>query len=45
MFNGKRFLTRGVEEKIPVMIQIFIWECIDKLDIEKDYLRRRRYQL
>ena len=41
MFDkGKdRYLTRGVDEKIPLDLQIFMWKLIDKLPEERDYLQ------
>ena len=34
-----RFLTRGVDEKIPRDIQLFLWEAIDLMPEPKDYLQ------
>ena len=39
MFNGKRYLTKGVDLTIPLELQIFMWSCIDNLKVEKDYLQ------
>ena len=39
MFNNKRYLTRGVQADIPFELQFFMWECIDNLSVEKDYLQ------
>ena len=39
MFSNSRYLTKGVQEKIPLELQIFMWECIDKLSEPKDYLQ------
>jgi hypothetical protein len=39
MFNGQRYLTRGVDRTIPLEVQIFMWQCIDTLEVEKDYLQ------
>lgn len=40
-FNSPRYVTRGINETIPLSIQLFIWECIDKLvdEITLDYLQ------
>lgn len=41
-FDGKRYITRGVNENIPLDIQIIIWELIDNLvknDVKTDYLQ------
>ena len=34
-----RYLTRGVDEKIPIDIQIFMWEAVDNMPEPKDYLQ------
>ena len=37
--NKPRYLTRGVDAEIPLNIQIFLWNCIDNMPKEKDYLQ------
>ncbi len=37
--SKKRYLTRGVDSEIPLEIQIFMWEAIDKMPEPKDYLQ------
>lgn len=39
MFENSRYLTKGVNQSVPLELQIFIWKCIDELPIEKDYLQ------
>ena len=39
MFNNHRYLTKGVQTEIPLVLQIFMWECIDRLHEPKDYLQ------
>ena len=39
MFNNQRYLTRGVNESIPFEIQLFLWECIDRMPEPKDYFQ------
>ena len=34
-----RYLTIGVDEKIPIDIQIFMWEAVDRMSEPKDYLQ------
>ena len=34
-----RYLTRGVDESIPLDIQIFMWETVDRMPEPKDYLQ------
>lgn len=35
----KRYLTRGVDENIPVELQLFMWKAIDHMPQPKDYLQ------
>lgn len=39
MFNNSRYLTKGVQEKIPLKLQLFMWNCVDELPTERDYLQ------
>ena len=39
IFNNKRYITIGVEETLPPILQVILWELIDGLKIEKDYLQ------
>ena len=39
MFNNQRYLTRGVEAEIPLALQLFMWNCIDRLPAERDYFQ------
>lgn len=39
MFNNKRYITVGVHKTIQLGIQEFIWELIDRMTVEKDYLQ------
>jgi len=34
-----RYLTRGVDSEIPLEIQLFMWQCIDRMPEPKDYLQ------
>jgi len=35
----KRYLTRGVDAKISLDLQIFMWQTIDEMPEERDYLQ------
>ena len=35
----KRYLTRGIDESIPLELQIFLWNAIDNMPEPKDYLQ------
>ena len=39
MFDNKRFITRGINNEIPIILQLNMWALIDELKIEKDYLQ------
>ncbi|MEE3403215.1 MAG: DUF960 family protein [Acutalibacteraceae bacterium] len=39
MFNNPRYLTAGVSASIPEYLQLFLWQCIDRLPPERDYLQ------
>ena len=39
MFNNSRYITKGVQEELPLSIQILLWSLVDSLLIEKDYLQ------
>lgn len=40
MFDGDKFLTRGIASNIPVEIQMFIWSAIENMKSpDMDYLQ------
>ena len=39
MFSNQRYLTRGVQSEIPIELQLFMWECIDRLPENRDYFQ------
>ena len=39
MFNNPRYLTAGVAAVIPDFLQLFMWQCIDRLPAERDWLQ------
>ena len=36
MFDKDRYLTIGVHNTIPFLLQIYLWEMINRLPVEKD---------
>jgi hypothetical protein len=38
MFTN-RYLTKGVQSEIPAVLQIFMWDCISAVPVQKDYLQ------
>lgn len=39
MFNNQRYITKGVLAEISPELQLFMWECIDRMPEPKDYLQ------
>lgn len=39
MFDNQRYITRGIDAEIPLWLQLFMWECIDRLPEERDYFQ------
>lgn len=40
MFDNQHYLTKGVDEKIPLKLQCFMWPAIMVMDVKrKDYLQ------
>ena len=37
--NKSRYLTCGIDAKIPLNIQAFLWTAIERMPEEKDYLQ------
>ena len=39
MFSNQRYLTKGVQSEISIELQLFMWECIDRMPKPKDYFQ------
>ena len=39
MFSNERYLTREVADRVPVEIQILMWDLVEKIEGKKDYLQ------
>lgn len=37
--QGARYVTRGISGSLTYELQLLIWELIDQLDVEQDYLQ------
>lgn len=37
--NKPRYLTKGIDETIPLELQMFLWGAIDRMPEPKDYLQ------
>lgn len=33
------YITRGVQCEVPVILQIFMWSMIERIDVHRDYLQ------
>lgn len=38
-FKNRRYITKGINSSVPLLTQLFLWQCIDRLDCPKDYLQ------
>ena len=38
-FQNKRFITHGVDTMVHTLLQLFLWQLIDRLPPPKDYLQ------
>lgn len=34
-----RYITRGIDERLDLQLQLLLWSLVDDLKIEKDYLQ------
>ena len=39
MFPNKRYVSANVMQAVPLEVQIFLWQCVDSIPIEADYLQ------
>ena len=39
MTESKRYLTCGVDSTIPLELQLFLWECVERMPEPRDYLQ------
>lgn len=39
VFDNNRYLTCGVDSSIPIELQLFLWECVERMPAPKDYLQ------
>ena len=38
-FENKKYITMSVDQYINPLLQVFMWQCIEELDVPKDYLQ------
>ena len=39
MFTNEKYLTREVADRVPIEIQILMWNLVEEIEVEKDYLQ------
>ena len=39
MFDNQRYITRGIIDMIPLELQLFMWNCVDRMPEPKDYFQ------
>ena len=39
MFKNQKFITRGVNSEVSIILQLFMWQCIEEIPLSKDYLQ------
>ena len=39
IFNNQHFISRGIEGRIPPLLQVIMWEIIKQMPVDKDYLQ------
>ena len=38
-FKNQKFITRGVNSEVSLLLQLFMWQCIEEMMSPKDYLQ------
>ena len=39
MFTNERYLTREVADRVPIEMQMLMWNLVEEIEVEKDYLK------
>ena len=39
MFTNEKYLTREVADRVPIEMQMLMWNLIEEIEVEKDYLQ------
>ena len=39
MFDNNRYLTCGVDSTIPLELQLFLWDCVERMPAQRDWLQ------
>lgn len=35
----EQYITRGIQYEFPVVLQLFMWSMIERIDVHRDYLQ------
>ena len=38
-FKNQKFITKGVDSNVSLLLQLFMWQCIEDMPQPKDYLQ------
>lgn len=38
-FKNRRYVTKGVSQNVGLLLQLFMWQCIDSLSVSQDFLQ------
>ena len=38
-FNNARYITSGISSEVDISLQLFMWQCISRMKVPKDYLQ------
>ena len=39
IFNNKHYISCGIDDKVPPLLQVIMWELIKQIPVDKDYLQ------
>ena len=39
MFKNEKYVTKGVNSEVSLLLQLFMWQCIEEMPSPKDYLQ------
>lgn len=39
MFTNEKYLTREVADRVPIEMQMLMWNLVEEIEVEKDYLQ------
>ena len=45
MFKNEKYVTKGVNSEVSLLLQLFMWQCIEEMPPPKDYLQVFKYTL